>query len=203
MSLPLFITQHGDTMTFKISSINHTSKYLNDVISLGDANKHTLGLLPRDAYIDFASKNLIIIATDETTGTLAGYLLYNISRKKMLVSIVHLCIDLSYRSKGISRLLFDRLKELTQDGYLGVRVRCRKDYVANKLWPKLDFVTMAEISGRGKKGTTLTVWKFEYNHPSLFSYAFKQNENLKIKVVIDANIFYQLLTCLGIYTQVK
>ena len=30
------------------------------------------------------------------------------------------------------------------------------------------------------------------DHPSLFTYASQQNENLKVKVVIDANVFFQL-----------
>ncbi len=179
-------------MNFKISSINHTSKYLSDVIRLGDANKSTLGLFPHDAYIDQASKKWIIIAIDEITGDLAGYLLYSISRRKMLVSIVHLCIDTSYRGNGITKLLFNELKKLTKDGYLGVRVRCRIDYSANKLWPKLGFIAIGEMDGRGKKSTRLTIWKFEYDHPSLFSDALRQNENSKVKVVIDANVFFQL-----------
>src|ERR1700690_1195101 len=112
----------GDFMSFNIFSIDHNSKYLNDVVKLGDANKSTLGLFPKDAYREQASKKWIIVATDEITGNLAGYLLYSISRRKMLVSSVHLCIDPSFRERGISRLLFDELKKLTEDGYLGVRV---------------------------------------------------------------------------------
>src|SRR5688500_10879721 len=112
-------------MSIKISQIDHNSKYLNSVIALGDANKHTLGLFPKEAYKESASKKRILIAIDEDTGELIGYLLYNASRQKMLVSIVHLCIEAPYRKKGVSKLLFEELKSLTQDGYLAVRVRCR------------------------------------------------------------------------------
>ena len=179
-------------MNIKISQIDHNSKYLNDVIALGDANKRTLGLFPKDAYRESASKKRIIIAVDETTDKLAGYLLYSISRKKMLVSIVHMCVDVSFRGKKISRLLFDKLTSITKDGYLSVRVHCRVDYPANKVWPKLDFIAINEIDGRGKKGTRLTVWKYEYDHLSLFSYAAQQDESIKVEVVVDANVFFQL-----------
>ena len=179
-------------MSIKISQINPNSKYLNSVIALGDANKSTLGLFPKEAYKESASKKRIIVAVDEVTGELAGYLLYSTSRQKMLVSIVHLCTDLSWRGKGLPKLLFDKLKSLTKDGYLGVRVRCRIDYLANKLWPKLGFVQMGEMDGRGKKGTKLAIWKFEYDHPSLFSDFLRQKENANVKIVIDANVFYQL-----------
>lgn len=179
-------------MNIKVSQIDHTSKYLKDVILLGDLNKVTLGFFPKDAYKESASKKWIIVAIDEVSGELTGYLLYSISRQKMLVSIVHLCIQSSWRGKGISKLLFDELKKITQQGYLGVRVRCRVDYPANKLWPKLGFLAMGEMDGRGKKGTRLTIWKFEYDQPSLFSYVLQQMESKKVKVVIDANVLFQL-----------
>ena len=97
-----------------------------------------------------------------------------------------------YRGQGVAKLLFKELKKITQDGYLGVRVHCRVDYPANKVWPKLDFVAVSEMKGRGKKETRLIVWKYEYPHQSLFSFASLQDEDAKVKVVIDANVFYQL-----------
>lgn len=179
-------------MSIKVFQIDHNSKYLNNVIALGDTYKSTLGLFPKDAYKESASKKWIIVAVDDTKDKLAGYLLYSVSRRTMLVSIVHLCVDEPWRGNGITKLLFNELKRLTKDGYLGVRVRCRVDYPANKLWPKLDFVAIGEMNGRGKKETRLTKWKYEYDHTSLFAYASLQSENSKPKVVIDANVLYQL-----------
>jgi predicted nucleic acid-binding protein/GNAT superfamily N-acetyltransferase len=179
-------------MIIKISQIDHTSNYLEDVIALGDANAGTLGLFPKQAFKESASKKHIIVAIDQDTEILAGYLLFNVSRRKMLVSIVHLCVDEVWRGNGIAKLLFDELKRITKDGYLSVRVRCRVDYDANAVWPKLDFVAMGEMKGRGKKETLLTIWKYEFAHPSLFSYAALQDESAKVKVVIDANVFFQL-----------
>lgn len=179
-------------MNIKTSQIDHNSKYLSKVISLGDINKATLGLFPKEAYKESASKKRIIVAIDENTEELVGYLLYSISRRQMLVSVVHLCTASAWQGKGISKLLFEKLKSLTKDGYLRVRVRCRVDYAANKIWPKLGFVFVRDMNGRGKKGTKLAEWKFEYDHPSLFSYVLRQNENKKVKIVIDANVLYQL-----------
>jgi GNAT superfamily N-acetyltransferase/predicted nucleic acid-binding protein len=179
-------------MKIKIHQIDHNSKYLKDVIALGDMNKKTLGLFPKEAFKESAGKKQIIVATDEDTGGLIGYLLFSTSRRKMIVSIVHLCVSEKYRGQGVAKLLFNELKKTTQDGYLGVRVHCRVDYPANKLWPKLDFVAVSEMKGRGKKETRLIIWKYEYPHQSLFSFTSLQDENAKVKVVIDANVFYQL-----------
>lgn len=179
-------------MKIKIHQIDHNSKYLNDVIALGDTNKKTLGLFPKEAFKESAGKKQIIVAIDEGADSLIGYLLFSTSRRKMIVSIVHLCVSEKYRGQGVAKLLFKELKKITQDGYLGVRVHCRVDYPANKVWPKLDFVAVSEMKGRGKKETRLIVWKYEHPHQSLFSFASLQDEDAKVKVVIDANVFYQL-----------
>ncbi|MEA3350237.1 MAG: GNAT family N-acetyltransferase, partial [Chloroflexota bacterium] len=178
-------------MNYTILQIDHTSKYFEQVIQLGEANKKTLGFFPRGAFEYHAIKKQIIVAVDDESDTLLGYLLYGLSRRKMLASIVHLCIDENQRGRGITRALFSELKEQTKQGYKAIRVHCRTDYDANSLWPKLGFQAIREIPGRSKDGTTtLRVWMFDYGHPTLFSYA--KNQSSKVKVAIDANVFFQL-----------
>lgn len=48
------------------------------------------------------------------------------------------------------------------------------------------------MPGRSKHGTILTVWWFDHGHPTLFSYAEEQCVGSKLKVAIDANVFFQL-----------
>ncbi len=178
-------------MSYKVFQIDHTSKHLEKVISLGEKNRKTLGFFPRGAYEQHASKKQIIVAIDDSTEELLGYLLYGLSRRKMLASIVHLCVDESQRGKGITRSLFSKLKELTERGYRAIRVHCRIDYEADKLWPKLGFKAMAEMPGRSKDGSTiLRLWMFNHGHPTLFAYI--ENQTSKTKVAIDANVFFQL-----------
>jgi len=93
LCLNQYIDPKGEIMNIQIHQIDHNSKYLNNVISLGDANKKTLGLFPKEAYKESASKKRIIVAIDEDTDVLIGYLLFSTSRRKMLVSIVHLCVS--------------------------------------------------------------------------------------------------------------
>ena len=95
-------------MEFKILSIDHASPYLEQVIKLGEANSATLGFFPKGAFEQAASKKWIIVAVDNTN-TVLGYLLYGISRTKMLAYIVHLCVDKSYRCSGIAKTLFAEL----------------------------------------------------------------------------------------------
>ena len=110
----------------------------------------------------------------------------------MLAYIVHFCVRRSQRGKGVAKALFDELKKATKDAFRGIRVRCRRDYEASALWPKLGFVATSEMPGRSKYGTKLTVWWFDHRHPTLFTIADERRSQAKLKVAIDANVFYQL-----------
>jgi predicted nucleic acid-binding protein/GNAT superfamily N-acetyltransferase len=175
----------------EIVAIGERSDHLEEVIELARANAATLGFLPRGAFIKYASENQLLVALDESREVL-GYLLYGTSRRKMLAYIVHLCVRQSQRGKGIAKALFEKLKKATQDTLHGIRVRCRRDYEADTLWPKLGFSPVDEMPGRSKQGTKLTVWWFDHGHPTLFTYADEQRSGSRLKVVIDANVFFQL-----------
>jgi GNAT superfamily N-acetyltransferase len=175
-----------------ITTIDEESPYLKRVIALGDANSKTLGFLTEGAFIDFVRKKLVFIAEDKKENFL-GYLLYNTNRKGQ-VYIVHLCVNPSHRHKGIARQLVKGLKEATKDSFRGIRVHCRRDFIKeNKVWEKLGFDAIGEKEGRSKhKKTTLTIRWFDYGHPTLFTLAEKQQDSSRLKVVIDANIFFDL-----------
>jgi predicted nucleic acid-binding protein/GNAT superfamily N-acetyltransferase len=175
----------------KIVAIDEISSHLEKVIELAQANNATLGFLPKGAFIGYATRKQILVALDDKKNVL-GYVLYGTNRKNMLVYIVHLCVRRSQRGKGVAKALFDELKKATKDAFRGIRVRCRRDYEASTLWPKLGFVATDEMPGRSKRGTKLTIWWFDHGHPTLFTLADERRTQSKLKVAIDANIFYQL-----------
>ncbi len=176
----------------KITVIDEKSPHLERVIELAQANTSTLGFLPRGAFFGHAARKQILVALDES-GNFLGYLLYGTNQRETLAYITHLCVEQSQRGKGISKALFNELKKATEYAFRGVRVRCRRDYEVNALWPKLGFYVVGERPGRSKDGTTtLTVWWFDYEHPTLFTFAAEQQTQSQLKVAIDANIFYQL-----------
>lgn len=175
----------------KITTINKESSYLEDVIQLADANTSTLGFLPRKAFLNHAANKRIFVALDDDENVV-GYLLYGTNQRALLAYITHLCVRQSQQRQGVARALFNELKEATEHQFRGIRVRCRRDYQVNALWPELGFNVLGEMPGRSKHGTTLTVWWFDYGHPTLFTYAAEQQTQLKLKVVIDANTLYEL-----------
>ena len=176
----------------QVIPIDNTSPYLNEVIRLADENSSTLGFLPKEAFLKHAADQRIFVAIDEFDNVL-GYLLYGINQRESLVYITHLCVDRIHRGKGTAKALFQRLVETTKHNFWAIRVRCRREYAATKVWPKLGFHVRGEMPGRSKQGSILTVWWFDFGHPTLFSYAIEQQTESKLPIVIDASIFYDWL----------
>jgi hypothetical protein len=174
-----------------VTAIDENSPYLKQVIALARANSSTLGFLPKAVFVSGARCRTLLVATDEKANFL-GYLLYGISAKKMLAYIVHLCVNAEHRKKKVATILVQKLKAQTNDALGGIRVRCRRDYEASKVWPSLGFSALGEMPGRGRKETTLTVWRLDYGHPTLFTLLDDLEGSARIKVSMDANVFYKL-----------
>lgn len=171
-----------------IDRIDRESSYLSDVIDLGDANSATLGFFPREAFKKYAERKNILVAFDNKE-TFLGYLLYRTAGRKVI--IVHLCIQEEYRGQGIAAKLVKRLCQQTQD-YLGIGLRCRRDYAASDVWPRLGFTARFDEEGRSKDGSTLTFWWIDHHKDDLFSQVEPNRPEENLDVAIDANIFYDL-----------
>ena len=71
----------------------------------------------------------------------------------------------------------------------GITLKCRKDYPANDLWPRLGFAPQGEVRGRSRRRLPLTVWWRDHGHPNLFSAA----ESIGLlRVAVDVNVFLDL-----------
>jgi predicted nucleic acid-binding protein/GNAT superfamily N-acetyltransferase len=172
-------------------TIHDATPELLKVIKLAQSNSATLGFLPKGAFANYATHGQLIGAF-ENNNELIGYLLYAVNIKGRFVYLVHLCVEEKFRQKGTAHLLFNDFKERTKKHYRGVRVRCRRDYEATKVWQKLGFAAVDDTVGRSKQGSTLTIWWFDYGHPDLFSQSYSTSSETKVQVVIDANIFFEL-----------
>jgi predicted nucleic acid-binding protein len=173
----------------EVQVIDPTSKHLAAVKALGAANSATLGFFPEGAFDDYAARNQIIVALDDQERC-AGYLLYRVSHDSAI--IVHLCVDQSCRQGGTARALVSKLKLITKC-FRGIGLRCRRDYEASKVWPKFDFVALRDEPGRGKDARVLTYWWFDHGHPDLFTNSILEKAGSKLCVVVDANVFFDLI----------
>lgn len=144
-------------------------------------------MFPEGAFDEYAARGSILVAENQTDGTLAGYLLYRVSSTR--VSIAHLCVAENQRGRGVSRALFESLKQAV-DGEPGISVRCRQDFPANAIWPHLGFVWHGEMPGRGSDRATVVQWWYNLAHTTLWAEAAKQVGAEKIGVVMDANVLF-------------
>lgn len=173
-----------------VKTIGRDSPYLNEVKALWRKHADTLGFFPDGAFEEYAAKKQIVVAVDDS-GAFLGYLLFRITLSSNNASIVHLCVDPNKQRQGIAALL---VKELIHQTKIlrGISPRCRRDFQASKLWPRLGFVPVSDKVGKSSSGSTLTHWWFGHNHPDLLSLAQEKELEQKLKVVIDANVFFDL-----------
>lgn len=158
-----------------------------DVIALGDKNRKTLGFLPRAGYIA-AAENRHIVVAKAPDGSIAGYCLFSPTRS--YVRIVHVCVGDDHTGHGLAAGMVDVVSDLNPDSP-GLRLKCRRDWDASLMWPKLGFQPRTDVRGRSADGHLLTVWWRENSkHLDLFSVESRQTE---IPLVgIDSNIFSDL-----------
>jgi GNAT superfamily N-acetyltransferase len=160
------------------------SPELDAVRALWRKDSDTLGLFPKGAFVEYAARGRIIAATDG--GTVVGYLAYRVALQR--AAIVHLCVAAPARGQGIARVRFEAFRDRTRDAH-GALVRCREDYAASALWPKLGFRVADERDAR-KAGKRLRVWWLDYGAADLFRALARSLP----AAVVDANIFFDLLT---------
>jgi hypothetical protein len=160
---------------------------ISAVIKLGDANRKTLGFMPRAGFVDAASRNCIIVA--ESSDGVVGYCLFDGSGT--FVRIAHLCVAADSRGNGVARSLVAEVESANPGAY-GIRLKCRRDWPAARLWPVLGFTPMNEVAGRSHARHPLTIWwKPLSMPPDLFSPP-EEPADEPLKVSLDSSVFSDL-----------
>ena len=149
-------------------------------------HRRTLGFLPKDALHDYISRRGVLGAKMRD-GQLIGYLLYASHRDYF--RITHLCVSDEFRRHGVATLLVDRLKAIATTQKT-IRLRCRRDFPARFLWPKLGFVALGEKPGRSSAPSVLTLWCLTLVSDDQLGLFQATTSDETLDVVIDAQIFF-------------
>ena len=120
---------------------------VSSVVELGDKHKKTLGLIPRGAFREYAGRQRILVATLE--GRLVGYALFDLPANR--IRLAQLCVADEVRRTGVADRLVEALSAAHPDRS-GIAVRCRRDWPAAKVWPKLGFEPRSNAPGRSSAG---------------------------------------------------
>lgn len=174
-----------------VEDIDENSPFLAKVKDLGRKNRKTLGFFPEGAFEEYAAKGNVLIAREK--GDFLGYLLYRVALRKGIWPvgvIVHLCVDDAHRNRGIARALVEKLRNITKEKFLRLELRCRRDFKANNLWPRIGFKYADEVRGRGRK--PIVIWEMEFRKLPLMDLMEQREYEKKFRAVIDANVFYRL-----------
>jgi predicted nucleic acid-binding protein/predicted transcriptional regulator/GNAT superfamily N-acetyltransferase len=167
------------------------SALLDAVRSLGDANRRWTGFLPSAAWSDYAQRGTILAAVAVTeqanTAELLGYAAYRLPRDEVVLA--HLVVAQNARGNGIARLLVDELCTRYADRR-GIRARCRRDWPAHHMWPRLGFIAQHDRPGRSARRDLLTTWWLDHGHPDLLTWTAGPSSGLA--VVLDCNVFLDL-----------
>lgn len=157
---------------------------LAEAIVLGNEDKRTLGFLPHQAYVQACVNGTLVAAVED--GRVLAYALYSLPRQ--VVRLTHLCVSSEARGRGLARLLIETISQRHADRF-GITLKCRNDFAASAMWPRLGFKWQGEIPGRSRKRLPLTIWWRDHGHPALFSAA----ESLGLlRVMLDLNVFVDL-----------
>ncbi len=159
-------------------------RLLDQVIALGNNASQTLGFLPASVFRQAAHDQRLLVALQDER--VIGYTFFGLPRQE--VRLAHLCVDPAFRRQGVARRLVQELSERYHDR-IGIILKCREDYAAHKMWPRLGFQRVKEVRGRAKTPSTLVVWFRDHGHPTLVSVA---ETNALLRVALDLNVFVDL-----------
>ena len=155
------------------------------VIRLYRKHSGTLGFLPRGAFEQYADDGGVLVAHADVG--VAGYVAFRLAGDRAV--LVHLCVDTSHRGRGLGeKLVAQMLRETAH--VAEVRLSCRREYPANRLWPACGFTIAGERTGRGKDGAVLLVWRrLNQDDTPLLSRAREEERGDRVIVAVDANVF--------------
>lgn len=104
--------------------------------------------------------------------------------------IVHLCVASEHRRKGVAKRLVDELCKLTKNTILRVELKCRRDFDANRMWPRIGFTYSGDTNGR--TGLPLNRWHLTFHELPLMAISQERTIGKRFLAAIDCNILFRL-----------
>ena len=159
---------------------------LDAVDKLMVRHSRTIGFLTRETIKVYLEKECVLGAkTDD--GQLIGYLLYGAYPNRFRIG--QICVSETFQGQGIARQLVDQLKASATNQKV-IQLRCRRDFPAHGMWPKLGFFPLDERPGRSSAGHLLTLWHFTLAPKDQLSLFQANASDETLDVAIDAQIFF-------------
>lgn len=168
----------------RITTLNERD--LDRVDLLATPNRATLGFLTREALREYLKQGGVIGA-EAPNGCLIGYLLFAEYPDRFRVA--QLCVAETHRRQGVAKELIEALKR-RKTTQLVVKLWCRRDFPANRIWGKLGFTPLDEKAGRSASGKPLHLWCLRLAEDDQLGLWRAESSEESIRVVIDAQVFF-------------
>lgn len=172
-------------MKTTISQLKSTD--IDAVDELMKCNSSTLGFLTRETLLEGFIQKEGALGAKTDDDQLVGYLLF--AAYPNYFRIAQLCVSEDFRGRGIAKRLVESLKNSATTQKV-IKLHCRRDFPADKLWPQLGFVASGEKPGRSKEGHPLTFWCLTLAADDQLSLFQAQTSDDTLDVIIDAQIFF-------------
>lgn len=175
-------------MKYEFHLFRTTSAHENviaQVIKLSDANKKTLGFIPKEGIAEKGRNGDIYACTQHDE--LLGYILYTHLKSKHIIKIHHFCIDKKFRKSGLAKSIFQGFKKTIRNAYY-IELSCRDDYGLSGFWSSLGFKIINTRPGRATvQPSTLQIYRYALQK-SLSDII--DEESKKIKIALDSCIIF-------------
>lgn len=182
------------TQASRIELVETNGPLYDQVVALGDANSATLGHLPYAVFEEAAASGCLLAVA--RNGEVVGYALFALRSRRYEVSLTHLCVRVSERGNGTARSLVEEIIR-RHEARRGIRLRCRVDYPAHHMWPRLGFEQWSRRPGRSHAGHELATWWRPIADLSLFDSVAQPAEAETVDdclvAALDTNIVLDLL----------
>ena len=135
-----------------------------------DANKHSLGFLPKRVYSEMALQSKLLVAVEDRTRKYAGHLLFGgIPPRGRVFQIFVLP---RYRQQAVGQLLLRHLvADMERSYYLSITAHVAADLIqANAFWEKMGFTLVQTKPGGASRGRILNIRVRDLNTPNLFNF---------------------------------
>ena len=171
----------------EIVQVEVGSQLMVAVVGLWRRYSETLGFMPQGGFDQGARAGNLFAELDDDG--VAGYVMFRVPRDQR-AAIVHMCVAEEKRGRGVARRLFEEMLLRCSD-CTEIQLRCRRDFDASDLWPKLGFAAVGEVPAKAD-GKFLTIWRYQLNTPPLLRAIEQASASSAVPVVIDVNVFLDL-----------
>src|SRR4051812_25356727 len=159
--------------------------HLNEVRTAADAERSSFGFLPKSAYEEFAFQGRMIVAIDDKTGTMLGYVLYGGAPPQAKIFQTWTAPQARGQRVG-RRLVSEVVSRLESLHYLSVRADVAQELErANDFYGGLGFDLLSTRPGK-TRGRQINVRVRELATPSLLELSATRTTEPCLPVVLPA-----------------